>query len=175
VTARPADIDIAIRRYQAAPVSLSGESVEKVDAIRQLEPYLADPEAESFLVSVLRDSDEYDLARVEICKTLQASSAASHGDRYAHALVALLESEPDLLVKQWAAIALRAFRHHPGVVLALVSKLAEVGEDLDVRHNALASLSGAVIGPAEHAVLEPLLADPDLGQAVTHLLRGVAR
>ena len=171
MTARPADIDIAIRRYQAADSGLSGESADKVEAIRQLEQYMTHPDAESFLVSVLRDPEAYDLARVEICKVLQAWSTGAHGERYASALVALLESEDDTLIRQWAANALRAFRDRPAVIRTLVAKLADATEDPDVRHNALASLRGATIGPAERKVLESVVADPQIGREVTTLLR----
>jgi hypothetical protein len=171
MTARPTDIDVAIRRYQAAATGSSGESPAKIEAIRQLEPHMAHPEAERFLVSVLLDPAEYDLARVEVCRALQASSAGSSGGRYADALLRLLQSEDDTLVRQWAANALRVFRDHPGVVRALASRLAKATEDLDVRHNAIASLRGAAMGLAERELLEPLRTDPELGHAVNDLLQ----
>jgi hypothetical protein len=172
MTANHADIDAAIQRYQAARLGPSGESTDKVVAVHDLESHLAHPAAEAFLVSVLRDRDEYDLARVEVCKALRTSPPGLLGRGYADALAVVLRSGDDILVRQWAAQALQAFRHIAEVAYALAERLADSSEDPDVRHNALASLRGAAIGKAERALLERALSDSDVGAAVAALLRG---
>ena len=169
--AEPTEIDAAIRRYRASGIGPSGESAEKVVAIHQLQSLLAHPTTEAFLVSVLRDREEYDLARVEICKALRAWSSEGLRDAYADALLEVLQSDDDTLVRQWAADALRSFHHVARVVQTLSAKVADATEDPDVRHNALAALRGAAIGGSERSVLERVLSDSDIGVAVQTLLR----
>ena len=122
-------------------------------------------------MSVLRDGDEYDLARVEVCKALRASSPGLLGRGYADALLEVLRSGDDSLVRQWAAQALLPFGQVAEVAYALAERVADASEDLDVRHNAVASLRGAAIGNAERALLEGVLSDPDIGAAVGALMR----
>ena len=171
MTAESVDVDAAIRRYQAGALGASGESPEKVDAVHQLELHLVDPAAEAFLVSVLRNSAEYDLARVEICKALHAWPSGRLGLGYAAALVEVLHSEEDILIKQWAARALRAFRDRDEVAHALAVAVADADEDPDVRHNAVASLRGVLLCRADRVLLGRVVSSGALGLAVTSLLR----
>jgi hypothetical protein len=64
---------VAIRRYQSAPTTPTGEAPEKLEAVRQLEQLLPRPEARGFLMRLLQDQTEYDLARIEVCKVLRAA------------------------------------------------------------------------------------------------------
>jgi len=171
MTTEHADVDAAIRRYQAAQLGPSGESSDKVEAVHLLESHLAHPAAEAFLLSVLRDRDEYDVARVEVCKALRASSPGVLGLGYADALLEVLRSEDDVIVRQWAAQALLPFCHLPEVAHALADRVADAREDPDVRHNSVATLRRAAIGSAERALLETVLSDADIGPAVGALLR----
>jgi hypothetical protein len=173
--AKQTEVAAAIRRYQAAQLGPSGESSDKVEAVLDLEPHLAHPAAEAFLVSLLRDHDEYDLARVEVCKALRASLSGALSRGYAEALLQVLQTEDDILVRQWAALGLLPFRHLPEVVQALVITVADSREDADVRHNALASLRGATICQTDRAFLERVVSDNGIGVEVAKLLRDSAQ
>lgn len=168
-------VEAAVRRYQAARLGPSGESTEKVNAVHDLEGLLPHPAAEAFLVSLLRDPNEYDLARVEVCKAIRAASPSGMGRGYADALVHVLQSEDDALVRQWASQALLPFGHLATVVQALVERVVDGSEDLAVRHNAIASLRGAALGDAERALLEPAVSDPNIGTIIDALLRERSR
>src|SRR5262249_24263593 len=60
-----------IAAYRAAHLNQAGESPEKCEIVQGLETHLSKPKALRFLLDLIGDPDEYDLARVEALKILQ--------------------------------------------------------------------------------------------------------
>ena len=169
---RSAAIHDAITRFQAAQEVAPGEWPAKIEAVNELERLLPAPEALSFLLAVLRDPAEYDLARVEICKAIRATPMAepSSAAACAGALLAALSEGQDDLVRQWAAQAMAQVVHVPGVCEALARRVTDSSEDLDVRFNALASLRLATLESPARRVLAIAADDAVVGPGVRAVL-----
>ncbi len=167
-----AAIHDAIARFQAASEATPGEWPAKIEAVSELERLLPAPEALSFLLAVLRDPAEYDLARVEICKAIRATPMSEPGiaAACADALLAALSEGQDDLVRQWAAQAMAQVVHVAGVGEALARRVADASEDLDVRFNALASLRMATLADSDRRVLATAADDLVIGPGVRAVL-----
>ncbi|MER5988463.1 HEAT repeat domain-containing protein [Streptomyces sp. NPDC001787] len=117
---RPDTTDPA-RRLIAEYRALPADSDRKREIIAALD---GDASAQPFLVSVVADAGEYDLARIECATVLRLWPPADPGLRHRAGralLAALLDPEEDL-VRQYAAMALGPYAaHDPGVTEALAA------------------------------------------------------
>jgi len=163
----PNDVSALVARYRRAVPSASGEPADRLEVVQALEAHLDDPQTQEFLLSELADPEAYDLARIEVCRILQTSAGVvALATRAGSVLVGLLQSEDDDLVRRWAAIALANYAQRADVREALLQAVADPDEDLDLRHNALASLARGSLSNSERAVLQSLADVPGFGHAV---------
>ncbi|MFF2011636.1 hypothetical protein ACFVWY_21510 [Streptomyces sp. NPDC058195] len=106
-----------------------------------------DPGAEPFLITVVADPQEYDLARVEAATLLRLWPPADPAARHAagRALLAALDDPEEDLVRQYAAMALGPYADDPAVHRALTTA-ADTDDDPLVRASARAALKEAGTG-----------------------------
>lgn len=120
------DTDTA-RRLIAEYRALPADSDRKRAIIAELD---ADVTAQPFLVSVVADAGEYDLARVECATLLRLWPPADPGlaHRAGRALLAALNDPEEDLVRQYAVLALGPYASDPAVTEALTAA-ARADED----------------------------------------------
>lgn len=150
----------------------AGGRHKKIGIIRLLEGD-AGEEALSFLLRVLADEAEYDLARVEVAKILELRETRGDGERgrIAEALKLVLDASGDELVKQYAAMAAEYYADAGGLFEALARRVHDPGEDVNVRWNALAAIEGEGPTPRAAGLLTGLLGDPEFGPEAARVLR----
>ncbi|MEI7029525.1 hypothetical protein [Streptomyces pratensis] len=126
-----------IAEYRALPP----DSDRKREIITELD---ANAQALPFLVSVVADPREYDLARVEGATVLRlwppADPALRH--RAGRALLTALRDPAEDLVRQYAAMSLAPYTADPAVTAAL-DAIARADEDPLVRDSARFSIEEA--------------------------------
>ncbi|MCX4676370.1 hypothetical protein OG413_13830 [Streptomyces sp. NBC_01433] len=140
-TAHPDDADTA-RRLIAEYRALPADSDRKRAIIAELDANVA---AQPFLVSVVADAGEYDLARVE-CATLlrlwpPADPALAH--RAGRALLAALNDPEEDLVRQYAVLALGPYATADPAVTEALTAAARADEDPLVQAGARSVLEEA--------------------------------
>lgn len=147
------------------------------DDRRAIVENLADSSDERVLATWLKlllNKSEEDIVRVEILKTL----AFRRDDyplrvQFSDALRELLEHEDDILVRQYAALAIRRFITNEGGLLDIAERVvANLDDDVDVRYNALDSIERNSELPICRQALERLSAVPDrLGNSAADALQ----
>lgn len=164
----------SIARYQSAQPNPSGECPEKIDVVQLLESRFGEAAVATFLLGVLRDRKEYDLARVEVCRVLLGldSQAVPWAEECAAALLVALADPEEDLVRRWAARALVLVANVKGVEEALVEVVVDPEQDVDVRHNALAALRFRSLSNRGRAALAGSTDDAELGNAIARRLSG---
>lgn len=129
------------------------------------------PAALTFLASVTEDTEEYELARIEATTALRLSPPTrdTHRRRAARALLAVMRGPDEVLVRQYAAMALGPYADDPEIHDAMAAAVLS-DEDQLVRDNALAALNHA--GPSESRaeVLRRLADDRTLGREAARIL-----
>jgi hypothetical protein len=166
-------VDELIAAYRAAVVDDRGESYGRCRIVGQLEDHLSDDRTLTFFLALVSDPQEHDLARVDALKILEVWEPDDRQtrQRVGLAIAAVLESEKDVLVRQWAAIAAGSYTDVPEVASAVTGVLLDRHVDLDVRYNCLAAIE-KVEGPgAGSATLNRLMHDPELSAAVRRIIR----
>ncbi|WP_405686881.1 HEAT repeat domain-containing protein [Streptomyces sp. NBC_00057] len=158
-----------IEEFRALPAS----SDRKREIVAELNDT---PDALPFLIAVVADPQEYDLARVEAATTprLWPPSDPATARTAARALLAALNDPEEDLVRQYAAEALGPYADEPAVHEALAASL-EPDEDPLVRDNALAAVAEAGPSDARTDVLRALTQDRDLGRAAARILTAWGR
>jgi hypothetical protein len=144
----------------------------KVDIILELEDHLSDPRALTLFAAVIADPAEHDLARIECVKILRLRPPAAADDRrrIGRIIADVLRPTEDYLVRQYAAGALGPYAQEPAVFDAMSGAVLR-DDDIDVRHNALASVVEAGADNRTIALLRRLADDPELATAATRTLR----
>ncbi|MFF3954773.1 hypothetical protein ACFYY1_16355 [Streptomyces sp. NPDC001890] len=115
------DNEATARRLIAEYRALPADSDRKREIIAELDDNTA---AQPFLVSVLADAGEYDLARVECATVLRLWPPADPDlhHRAGRALLAALNDPEEDLVRQYAAMALGPYaQDDPAVAEALIA------------------------------------------------------
>ena len=165
-------INAMIAAYRAGELDPQGESHVKCAVVGGLEEHLEEPKALAFLLDLIGDPDEYDLARVDALKILQVYEPGSERvrRRVGRRLAKVLLAETDVLVQQWVAIAAGNFMSVPQVYAAVSVLLADGKSESGVRHNCLAALLRLGPSPRTRGPLEVLVADPQLGAQVRRIL-----
>ncbi|MFB6712394.1 HEAT repeat domain-containing protein [Streptomyces sp. NPDC056358] len=161
---RPHRLHRLIEEFRALPV----DSDRRREIVAELD---GDVEALPFLISVVADPQEYDLARVEAATILRLwpPSDPVAARTAAQALLTALRDLEEDLVRQYAAAALGPYADEPPVHEALTATVLE-DDDLLVRHNALAAVEEAGRSEARTGLLRALAHDPDLGVAAARTL-----
>jgi hypothetical protein len=165
----------AAARFRAARETAPGEWPGKVDVVCEVERHLDVPGAFSFLLEVLQDSRESDLARIEVCKVLRVTPmrSAEVAGRCVVALLAAL-ADDDELVRQWAALGMAQVSDVGAAPEALAQRVVDPDEDAAVRHNALDSLRRRQMpGPCRAVLAIGAPDEPVLDEAVREALRAV--
>ncbi|MFC9625311.1 HEAT repeat domain-containing protein [Streptomyces sp. NPDC056930] len=157
---RPHHLHRLVEEFRALPV----DSDRRREIVAKLD---GDAEALPFLVSVVADPQEYDLARVEAATILRLWPPSD--PVAAQALLTALRDPEEDLVRQYAAAALGPYADEPPVHEALTATVLEDDDPL-VRHNALAAVEEAGPSEARTGLLRALAHDPDLGVAAARTL-----
>lgn len=139
-----------ISEYRMLKDDERGECHGKAEIIEQLEESFNDPRVVDFFLSILSDGNDYDLARIAICKFLELDPPTTPRirNRISQVLATALKSERDILVRQWLGLALSGYSDLPNAFEAARSCASDAHQDLDVRYNCLAALR--ILGPMEH-------------------------
>ncbi|WP_030741462.1 hypothetical protein [Streptomyces griseus] len=137
VSAAAETADRLIAGFRALPAG----SDRKREIITELD---ANTEALPFLVSVVADPREYDLARVESATVLRLWPPADPGLRHeaGRALLTALRDPEEDLVRQYAAMSLAPYTDDP-VVATVLDTTARADEDPLVRDSARFSIEEA--------------------------------
>lgn len=130
-----------IAKYEAVLPDSKNEQFGKVDVIETLEDF-EDLRVLPFLLKVLVDENEYDLARVEIAKILEIRKSKNEKEKQeiAQSLMIVLkysESDDNYLVRQYAAIAIDNYSDVEGVFEFASQIILNPDEDINVRYNVL--------------------------------------
>ena len=119
---------------------------ERAELVAGFEDLLPNPEVIEFLVGVVANMDEYDLARIEALKVLQLFRSRDDDthERIGNTIATVLKDDTDVLVRQWAAIALD-FNYHdlPEVRKIVIERLLDADEEINTRHNCLSVIKRA--------------------------------
>jgi hypothetical protein len=119
------------------------------------------PEKWELIRSVIANTDEYDLARVQALKILEiANLPEADLPSFCELLISVITTDKDYDVKNYAVMASKNFVNDSGELQALIIKvLLNPKEDIDIRHNALSAVISLWDLPRRKIVLESLLAD----------------
>src|SRR4029077_20031031 len=111
-----------------------GECHGKSTIIEELEDHLSDERVISFFLKVIADMEEFDLARLAALKILQLWEPPSDRirSRVGQKLASTLLAEKNVLVQQWAAIAVQNLVRVPEVFNAVTALLVDPNVNLDV-------------------------------------------
>ncbi|MFF2328836.1 MULTISPECIES: HEAT repeat domain-containing protein [unclassified Streptomyces] len=161
---RPSPLDRLIEEFRALPAA----SDRRHEIVAELD---GDADALPFLISVVGDPQEYDLARVEAATLLRLWPPTDPATRRTagRALLTALHDPEEDLVRQYAAGALGPYAGDP-VVDEAVTAVVRNDEDPLVRHNALSAVEQAGPSRTRTDTLRALTDDPELGRAATRIL-----
>ncbi len=162
------DVERLIAEFESLPGDdSSGDAKRRI--IADLDESLGDPRVLELFLKVVADPGEYDLARIEAVKILDLYPP---DDRVGagRVIAGALDVEDDYLVRQYAAMSLGPYAGDPEVFKALSLAVLE-DEDVDVRHNALWSVTNAEPDERITALLQRLTEDPELGSAAKRTLQ----
>lgn len=136
-----------ITAYRAVPFDSKGEACGKVRVLERLEDHLGDPDVLAFLLSILGDTGEYDMARCHLLKWFEcdpASDAESHR-RIGECIADTLRREDDWMVKCWLARVAGVYSDVPAIVTVAAERFRDSAESDDVRCGVQRGLEG--LGP----------------------------
>lgn len=169
----PTDVIARIKAFRTAPP----EADERYAIVEELAEHLDEPPVLRFFVAVAGDEGELDLARIEILKAWQFWGAAAPRARatVGRCIASLVRGEPDVTVRQWAAIAAGGYVDECEVFDALADTLRDDTVDLDVRHNCLVSLKNAADGSATRRALTAVRTHARLGTAARRALAALGK
>lgn len=124
------------------------------------------PEKWQLIHSVVADTGEYDLARIEALKILEIADIPDAEQlSFGALLVTVIATDQDDDVKNYAVMASRNFVNDNDALKELIiTVVADPNEDIDIRHNALRAVMALWDLPRRRVVLESLLADEELGR-----------
>ncbi|MFF1646105.1 HEAT repeat domain-containing protein [Streptomyces sp. NPDC058240] len=161
-----------IEEFRALPA----DSDRRREIVAELDDDCGDADVAAFLVSVVADPREYDLARTEAATLLRLWPPADPAGRHAagRALLAALDDPEEDLVRQYAAQALGPYADDPAVHEALAA-IVHADDDPLVRDSALGAIKDAGPSDARTDVLRKLTQDADLGRAACRILAAWGR
>jgi len=135
-------------------------------------------EAIRFLMAVLDDQGEHDLARIEATKVLGLGAAAAADQRtkrrVALKLLSIAEDDPDDDVRSYAIQALCWLTSVRQIPAAMKRLVLDAEEDPSVREAAYSAVVSQKENPTSRRILNALKADPTFGDSATRELLGAA-
>ncbi len=136
-----------------------------------------DERVHSLFLNTLCDKSEEDFVRVKVLKAVPFQDYTfDFRKRFCDAICTVLnDNGDDVLVRQYAALAMRSFVSVDGVLDLLESLVCNNQEDIDVRHNALSSIERNVKRPDCQSSLRRLVAVPELGRSADRTLQRVSK
>jgi hypothetical protein len=159
--------------YLAQQPSSAGEAEYpgKIDVIQEIE-LLEDKRALDFFLSILKDVNEYDLARVEVLKILLTRDfGEENAGRISGSIEEVLQEDPDEMVKQYAAQALARFMQVEGVYEFAAELVAYEHEDSVVRGTLLSIIEDYGKSDKSVETLKRLVSDKELGRLAISILQ----
>lgn len=163
-----------IQAFRSAQLNQNGESPLKNEIIENLERNLDSPTVVEFLLEVISDPEEYDLARIEALKIFQCWDVPSPElkTRIGERLAGVIRDDSDDLVQEWAGIAARNYVQVPEVLAASIEVLTNPEAGINARHNCLSAVEFFGPTPQTIGTLESLLEDEEIGWAIPMVLTG---
>jgi hypothetical protein len=170
------NVERLLELFRSTPSTTDTAGSGKVKVVVALEDHLGDPRVLPFLVSVIADRPEYDLARIECIKILHLwpPATATGRQQVGRAIAAALQADDDDLVRQYAAMSLGPYVCEDGVFEALTTAVL-LDDDVEVRYNALAAIEEAGPDTRNVELLRRLTGDLELGTAATRTLHAWGR
>ena len=155
---------------QAPPRDMLAHGQQKVEILHILEDS-GDPRIPAFLLRVVSDMEQYDMARISALEILRFNTYDEpYYDQIGLRLCFLAQNDKDPDVRIHAALALGNYIKAPGVVEAVLKIGSDSREDTIVRDNAIAALEKIAPDPALIAAVVALTADPIMGSAAQWVL-----
>lgn len=137
------EVERHIAAYRAAPFDANGEAWGKTAALEALEEFLPDDRLLEFVLGIIADPAEYDMARLHLLKLLEVNPFPEARQRVGKCVAAAITGEEDWTVRCWLGRALAAYSDVPAARAAAVARALDPSEDEDVRHNCLAGLAAS--------------------------------
>jgi len=133
---------------------------DKIGAIKALE-HSNDKRVLQFFLSVIADTNEYDLARIETLKILGLRDYVPEDHATVGRAIMHLLDDRDDGVRNYATITMREFMQVDGALEAISKVLLDPDENITIRSSALGSLHR--LGPDDRTIgtLNALLSDDE--------------
>jgi hypothetical protein len=165
-------VALLIGQFRSMPFDNDDDGSRRVEVILELADDRGDSRVLDLFLAVVADPAEYDLARIECLKILDLWPPAAPDDRQraGRTIATLLWPDEDYLVRQYAAMSLGPYARDDVVFDALAEVLLH-DDDIDVRHNALSSVTAAGADDRRTALLRQLSTDPEMGRFAVAKLR----
>ncbi|MFO0885062.1 MAG: hypothetical protein U0894_12885 [Pirellulales bacterium] len=137
----------------------------------------AEERVHSLFLNALCDKSEECCVRVAVLKAVPFQDYTfDFRKRFSDTISTILnDNGDDVLVRQYAALAMRTFVGVDGVLDLLESLVCNSQEDIDVRHNALSSIERNVKRSECQSALRRLVAIPELGPSADRTLQQVSK
>ena len=132
-----------IAQFRAEDITQVRDSSNKIALLRQLEQHYGDDQRVlPFLLEVLSDTQEYDLARIEALKFFELKEEEDEdiGRQVGQAIKHILAHDPDDEVRNYAAMAASSYVGVNGIVGELEKVIFNPEEDVNIRWSAFAAI-----------------------------------
>jgi tetratricopeptide (TPR) repeat protein len=162
-----------ISDYSSVLPDSKGENFGKTNVIEKFGEF-DDERILQFVLTILVDESEYDLARVDIAKILEYRAAKNEKEKQeiAKSLILVLKNtEDDYLVRQYAAMAISPYSDVEGIFELATQIILNPDEDINVRYNVLDVFERD--GPTEKTlkIFRELLKDEEFQKTASRILK----
>lgn len=145
---------------------------KKPNIISALEDFWDDPRVADFLLEVVADGTEYDLARVEALNVFEIKEPTDQADsqKVAGVISGVLMNDKNDLVRRYAAMAATSYMDNDKLFEAIAGIVQNSNEDIDLRYNAFGALERMDNHSRAKSVFEALLRDAEFRQSAEQVL-----